>query len=161
MTPARRAELEGDELDPFDSAGVTLQFRPKEHHVALQDKSGRLVASTGMVLADVDIGRERVPVVGFGGVIVAAAYRGRGHGREVLEVALARAREYGRAFVILFCRDDRSGLYRRLGFADVARPVMVEQPRGEAEMPLRTMWRGLREDARWPEGPVVVRGLPF
>ena len=110
---------------------------------------------------DVEVSGERFPVVGFGGVIVAAAHRGRGLAREILQAALARARELGPAFVILFCREDRAGLYYRLGFADVEGPVIVEQPSGEVEMPLRMMWRGLADEAHWPPGPVVLRSLPF
>lgn len=48
----------------------------------------------------------------------------------------------------------RFGLYGRLGWHEVAGEVEVEQPDGPAVMPLRTMWFELREDARWPDGPV-------
>jgi GNAT superfamily N-acetyltransferase len=183
LSVARRAELEGDESDPFEVSRVTLQFRPKQRHVAFQDEDGRLVASAGMVIAEVEVGGRRFPVVGLGGVIVNARYRGRGLGRRVVEAAVARARAWawarelepadppGRSlagppagqpeFVMLFCLPDRVGLYRRLGFVEVADEVRVGQPVGDAAMPLRTMWRALREGAQWPAGPVDVLGLPF
>jgi GNAT superfamily N-acetyltransferase len=168
LTQARRAELEGDELDPFDVSGVTLQFRPKERHVALQDERGRLIASTGMVVAEVEVGGARLAVVGIGGVIVNARHRGRGLARRVVEAALERARELEprhparpAEFALLFCLPDRVGLYLRLGFTEIADEVLVKQPVGYAPMPLRTMWRALREGAQWPEGPVVLQGLPF
>ena len=47
MTAAQRAQLYGDEEDPFEVGGVTLAFQAKQHHVALQDENGRLVASAG------------------------------------------------------------------------------------------------------------------
>jgi predicted N-acetyltransferase YhbS len=161
LSAARRAELEGDEVDPFDVGGVTLQFRPKERHVALQDERGRLVASAGMVITEVEAGGRRFPVVGFGGVIVNAEHRGRGLGRRVVEAALARAAELGPELSMLFCLPDRVGLYDRLGFTEITEEVRVKQPIGDAVMPIRTMWRALREGARWPAGPVLLHGLPF
>jgi GNAT superfamily N-acetyltransferase len=165
MTPARRAELEGDEIDPFDVSGVTLQFRPKERHVALQDAHGHLIASTGMVMVEVEVADQRFPVVGIGGVIVNARHRGRGLARRVVAAALERARELGpirpAEFAFLFCLPDRVGLYRRLEFIEIEEEVRVSQPDGYVPMPLRAMWRALREGARWPEGPVVLHSLPF
>jgi predicted N-acetyltransferase YhbS len=161
LSAARRAELEGDEADPFEVAAVTLQFRPKERHVAFQDERGRLVASAGMVVAEVEVGGRRFAVVGFGGVIVNEKHRGRGLARRVVEAALARARELGPEFAMLFCLPDRVGLYRRLGFAEVTAEVRVRQPDGYATMPMRTMWRALRDGAQWPDGPVTLQSLPF
>jgi predicted N-acetyltransferase YhbS len=161
LSAARRAELEGEEIDPFGVSPVTLHFRPKERHVAFQDERGRLVASAGMVVAEVEVGGLRFAVVGFGGVIVNARHRGRGLARQVVEAALARARELGPTFAMLFCLPDRVGLYRRLGFVEVSAEVRVKQPDGYAPMPMHTMWRALRDDAEWPEGPVVLQSLPF
>jgi predicted N-acetyltransferase YhbS len=161
LRPAQRAQLEGDEEDPFDAAGSTLEFRRKEQHVALRDDGGRLVASTGMVVVDVQVGEERFSVVGIGGVIVNAVHRGRGLAREVVEAALARARTLGPAFALLFCHSDRAGLYRRLGFAELDLPVRVKQPAGFAVIGQHTMWRALHPGASWPPGPVIVHSLPF
>jgi predicted N-acetyltransferase YhbS len=162
LTDAYRAELEGDEVDPFDAAGNSLQWRGKDRHVALLGADGRLVASVGLVLAEVRVGDDRiVPVVGIGGVIVTAAHRGRGLAREVLGAALARAATLGPPLVLLFCLPDRVGLYERCGFAEVARPVVVQQPEGLAEMPLITMWRALAPGGELPDGPVTLLGLPF
>lgn len=161
LTDAYRHALEGDEIDPFDAAGIGLRFRSKERHVGLRDDAGQLVASTGMVSIEVEIEGERFPVVGFGGVIVSAAYRGRGLGRSVVQAALARARQLGPRFAILFCHEDRAGLYRRLGFVEVADRVLVQQPGGRAPMPQQTMWIALRDGATWPRGEVMVHSLPF
>jgi len=59
LTDAQRAELEGDELDPFDAGGATLRYRPKDHHVALRDARGRLIASAGLVSTEVEVARAR------------------------------------------------------------------------------------------------------
>ncbi len=161
LTDAFRHQLEGDESDPFDSVGNPLTYRPKNQHVALRDDAGWLVASTGMVVVDVEVEGECFPVVGLGGVIVSARHRGRGLGRKVLEAALAKAGTLGPAFALLFCHTNRMGLYRKLGFVEVDAPVTVEQASGHANMHQRTMWRGLREGAKWPHGPVRLRSLPF
>src|ERR1019366_5557180 len=116
----QRAELEGDEDDPFDAAGSTLTYQPKERYVGIQDDRGRLVASTGMV----------------GGAV--------------------KARALGPAFALLFCHEDRAGLYRKLGFAEIISEVVVKQPDGCAPMPDRTMWQALHSHATWPDGAAIV-----
>jgi GNAT superfamily N-acetyltransferase len=161
LTPQFKRELEGNEPDPFDSAGITLLYRPKDRHVGLRDESGRLVASAGIVLVEVEVDGDRFPVVGLGGVIVTAAHRGRGLARQVLQAALASAQLLGPAFALLFCHQDRAGLYRKLGFLEIRDEVIVEQPNGCAAMPQQTMWRGLGEEATWPIGNLVVHSLPF
>jgi len=161
LTAGQRGELEGDELDPFEASGITLQFQRKERHVALRDERGRLVASAGMVIVEVEVAGERFPAVGLGGVIVNAAYRGRGLARAVVTAAISKGATLGPRFMILFCHDDRAGLYRRLGFAEQERPVLVQQPDGYAEMPMVTMWRALTPGANWPRGDLTVQDLPF
>lgn len=114
-----------------------------------------------MLVTEVESTGDRFPVVGLGGVIVNAAYRGRGLGRRVVDAALGRARTMGPPFASLFCHANRVGLYGRLGFTEVTSPVSVQQPSGLAAMPQCTMWQALRAGAEWPSGRVVVRGLPF
>lgn len=161
LADAQRDELEGEEPDPFDAEGATLRFRPKDHHVALRGGNGRLIASAGLVTVEVDVAGDRFPAVGLGGVIVNAESRGRGLARRVVQEALDRARTMGPTFVLLFCHDDRAGLYERLGFTKVSSPVSVRQPTGFANMSLCTMWRALRPGAKWPSGTVVIHDLPF
>jgi predicted N-acetyltransferase YhbS len=160
LTDAQRAQLEGGEHDPFDAAGVALEFRAKERHVGLA-QDGALVASTGLTRAQVAVGAQRFEVVGIGGVIVTAARRGEGLARRVLEEALARARAAGPPFALLFCHADRAGLYERLGFATIEDAITVEQPGGFEPMAQLGMWLALAPDAAWPPGPVTVFGLPF
>lgn len=160
LTDAFREAVEGDEPDPFDAAGNTLQFRAKERHVGLRDESG-LIASTGMLVVDVEVGGTRFPVVGIGGVIVRQSHRGRGLARRVVAAALDRARALGPDVALLFCHADRADLYRKLGFSEVTDPVLVAQPDGYAPMSQRTMWRGLADGATWPAGSVRVESLPF
>jgi predicted N-acetyltransferase YhbS len=162
LTEKLRAELEGDEIDPWDSAGLPpLQWRAKEQHVALRDGEGRYMASAGMVVAEVEAGGDRFPVVGLGGVIVSAAYRGRGLSLQVVQAALDKAATLGPDFMLLFCHGNRVGLYKRFGFEEVGSEVLVEQEGGRVAIPMRAMVRALRPGASWPDGSVVVHSRPF
>ncbi len=161
LTPEYRAELEGDEEDPFDAADSAIVFRAKDRHVALRGDDGHLVAATGMVEAEAEVAGERFPVIGIGGVIVSARHRGGGLARRVVEAALETASGEAADFAVLFCREDRAGLYRKLGFRRVEDEVLAEQPNGVAVMPHWTMWRPLHADAAWPPGRVMIHGLPF
>jgi predicted N-acetyltransferase YhbS len=161
LTETDRAELEGEEGDPFDALGGRLQFRGKERHVALRDRGGRLIAAAGLTVSEVEVASARFPVVGIGGVIVNHEHRGTGLARTVMNAALDRARAMGPDFAILFCHADRAELYRRLGFRVIEERVLVRQPHGYAPMSQRTMWLGLRPGRGWPTGPPVVHTLPF
>jgi predicted N-acetyltransferase YhbS len=162
LTDELRAQVEGDEADPWDAARVPpLQWRGKEHHLALRDDGGRLIASAGLLSADVEVGGVRFPVVGLGGVIVNRAHRGRGLSLRVVEAALSKAVTLGPKFAVLFCHEDRIGLYRRFGFEVVHADVLVGHDGDRIVMPMHTMWRALTTDANWPDGRVEVDGPPF
>jgi predicted N-acetyltransferase YhbS len=163
LTGELRAELEGDEPDPWSASRLhtPIDWRPKDQHVGLRDEHGRLVANAGLLVVEVEVAGERFPIVGLGGVIVNRAHRGQGLSLQVVEAALARAATLGPEYVVLFCHDDRMGLYRRLGFAEVNDEVLVHSSTGPVPMPMRTMWRALRPGATWPEGPVAVQSRPF
>jgi hypothetical protein len=64
--------------------------------------------------------------------------------------------------MLLFCFEDRAGLYRKLGFTEIADEVRVQQP-GAAyvRMDQLAMWRALRPGAAWPPGAVTLHSLPF
>jgi len=161
LTAAARAQLVDGEADPFDSARIGLAFRPKDRHVGLREPDGRLVASAGLVEAQIAAAGRRVAIVGVGGVIVRADRRGTGLARRVLEELLVDARALGPPFALLFCHENRTGLYERLGFARVRAPVEVEQDSGAVPMPLVTMSLALSPGARWPRGPIRLLGAPF
>ena len=163
LTDELRAELEGDERDPWDAARLRspLEWRAKDQHVGLRDEQGRLVANAGLLVVAVEVAGVRFPVVGLGGVIVKRANRGQGLSLRLLEAVLAKAETLGPEFMLLFCHDDRMGLYRRLGFDEVRAEVLVASNAGQVAMPMRTMWRALRSGAAWPDGRVAVQSLPF
>ena len=162
LTESQRAELVAAEEDPFDAAGNTLRWRRKDRHVALRRSDGRLVASAGLVLGELQAEDEaRHAFVGIGGVFVTARYRGRGLGRRIVSEALRHARTLGPEIALLFCHRDRAALYERHGFVKVEPPVLVEQPGGYAEVSLVTMWRTLRRAPALPPGGLTIHSLPF
>jgi predicted N-acetyltransferase YhbS len=158
MTPEGRAELAAGEAHPF---GVNdLQWRESDTYLALRD-DGKLVAAAGLVVATVEARSEAFDVVGVGGVIVARPRRGQGLMRRVIEAAMTRAEQLGPAFAMLFCSFANSRRYARFGFREIASPVTADQPGRTVTMGEVAMWRPLRPDATWPDGPIRVRGLPF
>lgn len=165
LTAEQYAELVGDEEDPWGGREHNmewLEWGPKERHVALVSEDGRLLATAGLIVADVRFGdREPIPVAGVGGVLVTASHRGRGLGERVITEILERASGLGPEVAMLFCLPDRVPLYRRHGFAEIPPPVLVEQSGGIIEIPTVTMWRPLRAGAELPEGSVRVEGFPF
>ncbi len=161
LTSDQRRDLYGDELDPFEMAAAGLRWRDKDDFVALRDPHGHVVAVAGLVRAELEAVSGPLAVVGLGHVMVARPHRGRGHSRTIVEAAMRRAETFGPDFAMLFCRPDRVGLYERLRFVEVGAPVTVDQPDGAIEMPIRAMWRALRDGADWPAGPLRLRGLPF
>jgi len=162
LSDRQRAELQAGEDDPFDAAGKTLRWRTKDRHVALRGPDGRLVASAGLVLGEVQVGdRPTMPFVGIGGVFVSAPYRGQGLGSRVTIEAVRRAETLGPGVALLFCHRDRAGLYERHGFVEIDPPVFVQQPCGFVEVPLVAMWRAIHDEVTLPSGRVIVHSLPF
>ena len=156
------AELIAGEEHPWGPAGEGLQWRPKERYVALRAPGGRMVAAGGAAIAEVGVeGGEGFQVVGLGSLFVTRSQRGSGLMSRLVEPMLALAREMGPDRAMIFCRPELVALYGRLGFAEIAAPVWVDQPDGRVEVPLRSMWLALHEGAGWPPGRVEVRGLPF
>jgi GNAT superfamily N-acetyltransferase len=154
-------ELVDGEDDPFGVGDDPTEWRTKTHHTRLRDGGGRLIASVGLVVAEVTAGGEAFSVVGVGGVIVTWEHRGHGHLRPVLEDALEWAATLGPERAMLWCSQANVSLYSRFGFEAIAAPVKVEQPGGAVQLLMGAMWRPLREGAAWPEGDVRVLGLPF
>jgi GNAT superfamily N-acetyltransferase len=162
LSEFQRAELEAGEEDPFDAAGNTLQWRPKDRHVALGRPDGTLVASAGLVLGELHgADGPRASFVGIGGVFVTAAYRGQGLGNRIITEALRRAATLGPPLVLLFCHRDRAELYEKHGFAEIDPPVLIRQPDGYVRCPMTAMWRSLGDGVTLPSGQVTVHSLPF
>lgn len=155
-------QLVDGEEQPWGPVGEGLSWREKDRNVGIRDEDGRLIAAAGAVLSDVTVaGAERFQIVGLGGLFVTRRARGAGLVQALAAPLLRIAAGMGPAHAMLFCRPELVEPYRRLSFGEIADPVWADQPDGRIEMPLRAMWRALRDGASWPPGRVDVDGLPF
>lgn len=170
LTPQQTSELHAGELEPWGAVAETLAWREKDRHVGVHGSDGRLLAVAGSVIVEIDVdGAGVFAVLGIGGVFVTPSARGRGLVSALLERLLVPDGVLvpgvlvpkGVEHAMLFCRAPLRALYRKSAFAEVGATVTAAQPDGRIEMPLRTMWRPLRDRASWPGGPVDVLGLPF
>jgi predicted GNAT family N-acyltransferase len=162
ITSRQWSELVAGEREPWGGIAEELAWGDKDRFVGLRDAGGELVAIAGAVTAEVEVeDAGDFQVVGIGGVLVRPRERGRGLVWQLLEPLLEIAADMGPERAMLFCRAQLMALYGRLAFAEIPAAVWVEQPDGRIEIPLRAMWRPLREGVRWPDGRVEVRGLPF
>lgn len=160
-TKADQEEILGRSDDPFGVASAGLAWLPKEEHFGIRHE-GRLVAHAGLLRLPAAIGDAETEVVGVGGVAVAPDMQGQGLARLVVTAALEHARTMGPQHALLFCRPPLVPLYQHLGWHSLDEDVLVEQPEGRlVTMPLRTMVTPLRDDARWPSGPVRLLSLPM
>jgi predicted GNAT family N-acyltransferase len=154
---AERAELVDGEEDVYELANLVLPpGRSKDKRFALRE-DGRLIASAGILRADVTVGADTFGVVGIGGVLVTRSRRGQGLFRRVMEPALEAARHEGPDFALLFCLRKNAHLYAKLGFLTIPDPVTSTG----IVIPLDTMWRPLTAGAHWPPGPVTLLGPMF
>ena len=156
ITQAQYDEIEAGEEDPFGLDDDDIEWRSKSHQTLLRADDGTLIAKVGLVIVDVEAGREAFPVAGVGGVIVTQAERGKGRLRQTLEPALERAAELGPERAMLFCAERNVPVYARFGFEVIEAPVIVQQPAGPFVMPMPAMWRPLqrgRDVARGPRQP--------
>ena len=161
ITQAQYDEIEAGEKDPFGLDDDDIEWQGKTHQTLLRGDDGTLIAKVGLVVVDVEAGREAFQVAGVGGVIVTRAERGKGRLRQTLEPALERARALGPEHAMLFCAERNVAVYGRFGFELIEAPVIVQQPAGPFVMPMPAMWCPLREGATWPVGLVSLPGPPF
>lgn len=129
-TKADIEEIFGVGDDHFGVAYTGLSWLPKDIHFGIREADGRLVAHAGLLRVPLTVGGVDLDAMGVGGVSVAADVRGRGLARAVVGAALDHARTLGPRYALLFCRPQVSGLYRKLGFRELAGDVHVEQPGG-------------------------------
>lgn len=150
------------EHEPFGALGDGLTWRHLGRHVGVRDGSGELVATAGVGLVDIRIGRQGpTRVAGIGGVIVTRALRGRGLGQMLIERVLEIAGDLDVERAMLFCIPENLGLYAKFGFRPIEARVTARQRAGPAEIPMPAMWKPLDADASWPPGTVEVLGEPF
>src|SRR5271166_1651040 len=162
LTERDRIDLIDGEEQPGGEIGEGLQWREKDRLLGLRNSDGRLLALAGAGIVEVEVeDAGSFEVVGLGGLFVTRSVRGGGLLWRLADPLLAIAAEMGPDRAMMFCKADLVPVYRRLGFAEIDSSVWADQAEGRVEVPMRAMWRALREGAVWPPGRVDVRGLPF
>jgi predicted GNAT family N-acyltransferase len=161
VTTEQWSELVNSEPGAWGAEAEALHWRDKQRHVGVLTPEGRLLAFAGSLIAEVQVGGSALTVLGIGGVFVHPNVRGQGLVGRMLALLMPAGEEPPADRAMLFCRPPLTGLYEPLGFRELEQPVSVAQPDGRVEMPLRTMWRPLRDGVVWPAGPVSLPGLPF
>jgi GNAT superfamily N-acetyltransferase len=155
----KRDLADGDE-DPSRTHGYNLSWRPTETHIFVSAQ-GRKMCHVGLVRQTVEVSGVSLDIAGVGGVLVRSGARGHGYGRMAMEAAEEfAAREWGVAFMLLFCREAVRPWYDDLGWRKVLGATWAEQPNGSNVLPLDSMWKSLH-GARWPDGDVYLRSRPW
>jgi GNAT superfamily N-acetyltransferase len=155
----KRDLADGDE-DPSRTHGYNLSWRPTETHIFVSAE-GRKMCHVGLVRQTVEVSGVALDVAGVGGVLVRSGERGHGYGHAAMEAAEEFvAREWKIGFMLLFCRQVLRPWYDALGWRRVLGATWAEQSSGSIVLPLESMWKSLN-GARWPEGDVHLRSLPW
>lgn len=122
---------------------------------------GEIVSGIALVDRVVQVGEERILVVGVGDVATLPAWRRKGLAGRCLEAATAFMRDETEGeFGHLFCADRLVPYYARHGWEVVRGPSLVQAPWGTEVFPEETMILALR-GRPWPAGIIDLEGLPW
>lgn len=138
-----------------------LTWRPKTLHLVGYVGSVS-VSKVSILRTEVEIGDEKLVIGGIGGVVTVPEAQGQGHAGELMRAAIEHFRnEWQVDAGMLFCLPRLAPYYAGQGWQEVDSPVLVDQPGGrQPPAPVRVMVLPLARSA-WPDGPVVVPGLPW
>lgn len=162
LTMREWAHLVAGEPAPFGETCSAVEFRPKDHHVAIRDGDGTLLAAGGWTIVTVEVDSiGSFDVIGLGALIVRHEARGAGLARPIIDRLTEITGELGYAHRVIFCEPHLEQLYERQGYRALEAPVWVDQPTGPLLWPLLTMWSPTDPRHEWPTGTVTVHGLPF
>jgi GNAT superfamily N-acetyltransferase len=131
------------------------------HWYLLGTSGETLVGSVRMLERAVAVGEVPLTVGGITSVVTEPDYRHRGVARRLVGDAVAFLRdERGLPFVLLTCNRRLGPLYEKLGWRVAPGPTAYAQPDGPRACPGLTMVFECGS-ARWPAGPIDMRGLPW
>ncbi|HVT04414.1 MAG TPA: GNAT family N-acetyltransferase [Thermoanaerobaculia bacterium] len=157
-----RQQLLGWATDPFGTAALHLEWRPKLWHL-IHRQDGLAVAKVSVLRHTIVVGDRELEVGGLGGVVTRPEYQRRGYARQLLERASNFMRgELGLDHALLFCLDRMRPFYEELGWKPIRAPVSFLNKNQEIDIPtgLNAMSIDFGE-ARWPEGTIQLRSLPW
>ena len=160
LSEEERRTLFGWDPDPFRAKAWGLTWRMPTFHVLICS-GDQPVSHVGLIRDVVQVGGERIPVGGLGGVVTIPGFQGRGLAQRGLARALqVFAEEWALRHALLFCFPPLLGFYEGLGWQRWTEPVWVAQPEGEIQMPVHTLARSW-DGGHWPAGEMKIGGLPW
>ena len=165
LSEAERGEMDravnaafAAEVDGGDNDYVWVESN--DWHVLVVE-AGQIVSHVAIVERTVTVAGQPVRVGGVGAVATLPEMQGRG----LASAAMRRAAEFmlnplDMDFGLLVCAPGTVPLYHRLGWQQVAGPLLVEQPQGKVIFRDVTMILPCRKQV-WPEGVIDLCGLPW
>lgn len=158
LTDAENTKLFGWGKDIFGADDLNLRWRPKDVHFLLT-LDGEVVSHVGVLKHDVSVAGQPLRVGGVGGVVTIPAAQRQGHARELMSYASEFMANWQVAAGLLFCLPKRVPYYASQGWQIVRYPVVIQQPDGNLESPLKVMV--LPFVGTWPEGKIDLNSFPW
>jgi GNAT superfamily N-acetyltransferase len=123
--------------------------------------AGTLIGSVRILERVITVADVPLRVGGITSVVTEPSYRHQGVARKLVADAVAFLRDdRDLAFALLTCNRKLGPLYEKLGWRVVPGPTTYAQPDGSRTCPGLTMIFECGP-ARWPKGPIDMRGLPW
>ena len=122
---------------------------------------GRIVGHLGMVFRTIRCGSVETQVAGVQNLCVEPAHRGTGISHELMQRALAEAKQRGVSFGLLFCVPKLERLYAAQGWQTIDTSVTMLDERGSrVSLPAKNiaMVCELGTSAEIPPGPIDLLG---
>ena len=160
LTDEEKQRLFGWGENIFGVAALKLSWRPKDLHFLLYS-DGEPISHVGVLKHVVSLNGKPATVGGVGGVVTVPWARKKGFARQIMQyTARFFEHEWEAGAGLLFCLPEMMAYYEALGWQEVKRPVLIEQPSGKIVSPLRVMVLPLSEGG-WTSGSIELRSLPW
>ena len=160
LTEDEKRQLFGWGENIFGVESLNLRWRPKDLHFLLYSDS-RPVSHVGVLKHVVSVAGQPRAIGGVGGVVTVPEAQKTGCARRLMEHAAEFfQREWKVEAGLLFCLKKLEPYYEALGWQTVAGPVLIEQPNGQIDSPLRVMILPLRGQS-WSHETIELRSLPW
>jgi GNAT superfamily N-acetyltransferase len=158
LTEEQRAKLFEWGENIFGVRDNELTWRHKDVHFLLT-VNGELVSHVGVLKHEVSVDGQPILVGGVGGVVTIPQAQKRGFARVLMRHVAEFFVQWPVEAGLLFCLQRRIPLYQSLGWQLLSAPVVIQQPDGDRESPLKVMV--LPFGKPWPEGKVELNSLPW
>lgn len=162
LNPSIRSQVDDAAKTEFGHVPIVQEYKWAEPTYSFVATEGEfLVASVNLVAREVLWGKLKVDAAGVNNLVTHKKYRGRGHGRELMEMAMRFAfASMGAKAGILFCADDLVPFYASLGWKRTDAKVLFNQPSGQCYWTSNRMWIAESSAITEPQ-QIDLGGLPW